>query len=280
MDDARVVDAVDGDDVRGRGGGAARSASASGLRRQRVELEPLARARELLAHGVEVGRLGRVDDQHHREAPAEHRHLGVGDVQRVAEQRARDLGDDARAGRARSRRGRAGSWAYRDDRARDPQPRPRICWSWSSPTRPTPSRPPPHYHPSQDEHFEVLEGAIALKRRPRAQRRAGRRVLRHPARDGPHDGPGGRQPARVRWEVRPALRTEQFLTEMPEAFDERLAGPAVLGRVPPGGVLGSRRTAGSRVGERVRTDRGRRRSNPTPTQPPLTFSVPRTDYQR
>ena len=25
------------------------------------------------------------------------------------------------------------------------------------------SPPPPHYHPSQDEHFEVLEGAIALK---------------------------------------------------------------------------------------------------------------------
>ena len=27
----------------------------------------------------------------------------------------------------------------------------------------------------------------------------------------------------MRWEVRPALRTEQFLTEMPESFDERLA---------------------------------------------------------
>ena len=23
--------------------------------------------------------------------------------------------------------------------------------------------PPPHYHPSQDEHFEVLEGSIALR---------------------------------------------------------------------------------------------------------------------
>jgi quercetin dioxygenase-like cupin family protein len=82
--------------------------------------------------------------------------------------------------------------------------------------------PPPHYHPSQDEHFEVLEGAIALKVGHE------RRIV--PAgesfdipRGTPHTmGPSG-GPARVRWEVRPALRTEQFLTEMPEDFSARLA---------------------------------------------------------
>ena len=83
--------------------------------------------------------------------------------------------------------------------------------------------PPPHFHPSQDEHFEVLEGAIAL--------RVGHEHSTVPAGEsfdiprgtvhtmGPADG----KPARVRWEVRPALRTEQFLTEMPEDFNERLA---------------------------------------------------------
>jgi quercetin dioxygenase-like cupin family protein len=83
--------------------------------------------------------------------------------------------------------------------------------------------PPPHYHPSQDEHFEVLEGAIALKLgHARSVVPAGESF------DIPRGtvhtmGPAGGAPARIRWEVRPALRTEQFLTEMPESFDERLA---------------------------------------------------------
>jgi quercetin dioxygenase-like cupin family protein len=82
--------------------------------------------------------------------------------------------------------------------------------------------PPPHYHPSQDEHFDVLEGAIALKvGHARSVVPAGEsfdipRGTVHSM--GPHGGP-----ARVRWEVRPALRTEQFLTEMPESFEARLA---------------------------------------------------------
>ena len=95
-------------------------------------------------------------------------------------------------------------------------------------------RPPPHFHPSQDEHFEVLEGAIALKvGHARSVVPAGESF------DIPRGtvhtmGPAG-GPARVRWEVRPALRTEQFLTEMPEdVLDERLgAHPAV-----PGSSLG------------------------------------------
>jgi quercetin dioxygenase-like cupin family protein len=83
--------------------------------------------------------------------------------------------------------------------------------------------PPPHYHPSQDEHFEVLEGSIALKvGHARSVVPAGEsfdipRGTEHTM------GPAGGEPARVRWEVRPALRTEQFLTEMPEEFSERLA---------------------------------------------------------
>ena len=81
--------------------------------------------------------------------------------------------------------------------------------------------PPPHYHPSQDEHFEVLEGSIAL--------RVGHEHRTVPAgesfdipRGTVHTmGPAG-VAARVRWEVRPALRTEAFLTGMPEDFSERL----------------------------------------------------------
>ena len=74
------------------------------------------------------------------------------------------------------------------------------------------SPPPPHYHPSQDEHFEVLEGGIALKVGhersvvPACESFDIPRGVAHSL--GPADGP-----ARVRWEVRPALRTEQFLVE-------------------------------------------------------------------
>jgi hypothetical protein len=82
--------------------------------------------------------------------------------------------------------------------------------------------PPPHFHPSQDEHFDVLEGSIAL--------RIGHEHRVVPAGES-FDIPRGtvhtlgpsRGPARVRWEVRPALRTEEFLTGMPEAFEARLA---------------------------------------------------------
>ena len=58
VDDARVIDAVDGDDVRGRGGDAA-VGFGERAQRERVEPEPLAGASELLAHEVEVGRLRR-----------------------------------------------------------------------------------------------------------------------------------------------------------------------------------------------------------------------------
>ena len=82
--------------------------------------------------------------------------------------------------------------------------------------------PPEHLHPRQDEHFEVLEGSIAL--------RVGHEHRTVPAgesfdipRGTVHTmGPAG-GPARIRWEVRPALRTEEFLTQMPAEFSERLA---------------------------------------------------------
>jgi hypothetical protein len=82
--------------------------------------------------------------------------------------------------------------------------------------------PPPHYHPSQDEHFEVLEGSIALKVGHERRTVPAGESFNIPRGTVHTMGPAG-GPARVRWEVRPALRTEQFLTEMPESFEQRLA---------------------------------------------------------
>lgn len=74
-----------------------------------------------------------------------------------------------------------------------------------------------HYHPSQDEHFEVLEGTI------------------HAVIDGEEhffdageqfDVPAGtshqmaaKGPTRMRWEVRPALRTAEFFEFFYGALD-------------------------------------------------------------
>lgn len=76
----------------------------------------------------------------------------------------------------------------------------------------TGTMPPPHLHPSQDERFEVLDGTIhAIVGDDDAHHSAGavfdvpRGVVHQMAADGP---------ARVRWEVRPALRTAEFFERL------------------------------------------------------------------
>jgi mannose-6-phosphate isomerase-like protein (cupin superfamily) len=76
------------------------------------------------------------------------------------------------------------------------------------------SAPPAHYHPSQDEHFEVLEGALQVEvDGARRQLRAGETL----------DVPRGKAhrmwnpdavPARSRWETRPPGRTEQWFAAL------------------------------------------------------------------
>jgi quercetin dioxygenase-like cupin family protein len=72
--------------------------------------------------------------------------------------------------------------------------------------------PPEHLHPVQAEHFEVLEGSV------RTIIGGSERVY---GQGDAFDVPAGTphqmtsdEPARMRWEVRPALRTEQFFEEL------------------------------------------------------------------
>jgi mannose-6-phosphate isomerase-like protein (cupin superfamily) len=76
--------------------------------------------------------------------------------------------------------------------------------------QPGSDQPPKHFHPAQDEHFEVLEGTL------RARLDGEKRDLRS---DEALDIPRGTVhqiwnpgdvPARVRWQTRPAGRTEQW----------------------------------------------------------------------
>jgi quercetin dioxygenase-like cupin family protein len=68
--------------------------------------------------------------------------------------------------------------------------------------------PPEHYHPRQDEHFQVLEGAVRAVIRGEE-----RRYVAGDSFDIPSGTPhqlAGAGAARLHWEVRPALRTAEF----------------------------------------------------------------------
>ena len=89
--------------------------------------------------------------------------------------------------------------------------------------------PPPHFHPSQDERFEVLEGAVHVVVEGHERRHGAGETFEFPA--GTVHQMGGDGPARVRWEVRPALNTARFFEELhegvpmqdPAAFLDRYA---------------------------------------------------------
>jgi quercetin dioxygenase-like cupin family protein len=68
--------------------------------------------------------------------------------------------------------------------------------------------PPAHHHPSQDERFTVLEGRVRtiIADEPRIYETG--ESFDVPA--GTAHQMGGEGPARLRWEVRPALRTAEF----------------------------------------------------------------------
>jgi hypothetical protein len=72
--------------------------------------------------------------------------------------------------------------------------------------------PPEHLHPSQEERFEVLEGAVRTVVGGAERRYAAGETFTVPA-GTPHQMTGD-GPARVRWEVRPALRTAEFFERL------------------------------------------------------------------
>jgi quercetin dioxygenase-like cupin family protein len=72
--------------------------------------------------------------------------------------------------------------------------------------------PPMHLHPSQAERFEVLEGTMLTVIDGVSHAYARGEVFDVPA-GAPHQM-GADGPARVRWEVRPALRTAEFFERM------------------------------------------------------------------
>ena len=68
--------------------------------------------------------------------------------------------------------------------------------------------PPVHLHPGQAERFEVLEGSLRAIVDGEETRHAAGATFEVPA-GTPHTMTAD-EPARTRWEVRPALRTAEF----------------------------------------------------------------------
>jgi quercetin dioxygenase-like cupin family protein len=81
--------------------------------------------------------------------------------------------------------------------------------------------PVPHFHPRQDEHFEILEGTMKARigDEPARELKAGDTLdigagIVHAMWN---EGPGR---ARTLWQTRPALRTEQFFEETAQVFSD------------------------------------------------------------
>ncbi len=94
-------------------------------------------------------------------------------------------------------------------------------------TKPTPSRPPTHYHPHQEERFEVLAGKLNVLVDGQERTLGEGEVLILPP-GVPHEMWSAEAGTRVNWQTRPALKTE--------AFFETVWGLAKDGKVNGKGV--------------------------------------------
>src|SRR5215210_9127936 len=90
--------------------------------------------------------------------------------------------------------------------------------------------PPAHYHPSQDEHFELLEGTLTVKVGGEERELGPGKTLDIP-RGTPHQiWNQGEAPARAVWQTKPAGRTEAWFRAIDRVIRE--------GRVGKNGVPG------------------------------------------
>lgn len=89
---------------------------------------------------------------------------------------------------------------------------------------------PEHYHPHQEEHFVVLDGAVAVVVDGQRRRLAAGEELTLPPGSRHRFGALPDQSCRVRWEVRPARRTAELLST---TFGLAQDGHTTRAGVPP-----------------------------------------------
>ncbi len=89
--------------------------------------------------------------------------------------------------------------------------------------------PPEHFHPTQTERFEVLEGALEVNLEGRRFTLEATQILEIGPNQRHQIWNSGEQEARVRWETWPPLRTAEFYETLSELTDAQ--GP--LHSAPP-----------------------------------------------
>jgi mannose-6-phosphate isomerase-like protein (cupin superfamily) len=101
---------------------------------------------------------------------------------------------------------------------------------------PEETRPPLHLHPHQDERFEVLEGELTVQLKGKTRVLSAGETLEVPRRTAHRMWNASEQPARARWEVRPALRTEEMFAAIDRsrafASQPKTGGMTLLGAAP------------------------------------------------
>jgi mannose-6-phosphate isomerase-like protein (cupin superfamily) len=80
--------------------------------------------------------------------------------------------------------------------------------------------PPKHYHPAQDEHFEVLEGRMMFRLGSVEREVGAGEEIDIPQGVAHQVWNRSDEPARVTWETRPALRTEDWFRGVDAAVRE------------------------------------------------------------
>jgi mannose-6-phosphate isomerase-like protein (cupin superfamily) len=90
--------------------------------------------------------------------------------------------------------------------------------------------PPVHYHPAQDEHFEVLEGTLTARVEGEERELAKGETLDIPRGSRHQIWNRGAEQTRALWQTRPALRTEQWF----RTIDRTIRDGRVDGKGMPG----------------------------------------------
>jgi mannose-6-phosphate isomerase-like protein (cupin superfamily) len=84
--------------------------------------------------------------------------------------------------------------------------------------------PPAHYHPAQDEHFEVLEGTLTARVGGEERELEPGETLDIPRGTRHQMWNRANRPARAIWQTRPAGRTEEWFRSINRLFEEGRVG--------------------------------------------------------
>ncbi len=97
--------------------------------------------------------------------------------------------------------------------------------------------PPAHLHPQQDERFEVVAGEMTVRLEDGERTLVAGDVLEVPAGTVHAMWNGGDEVVRLRWETRPAMRTEEFFRALAGVAEAAIAGAPQSDEPPSGEAL-------------------------------------------